>query len=96
MNSEDLKPKQVRQLSQVLARHLQFYMRLVKRIERLKWPPTDHVYVRAMRARDSVSALKTFVEQIGKDQPEPPSTPGAGWYLDAQETAPGRRRGRVV
>jgi hypothetical protein len=56
----------LQRLADNLARHLRFYCRLVKRMEQLKWPVIDPVYRRAVQARDSVSALKTFVDDVSR------------------------------
>ena len=76
MTSDDLKRQEVETLAGILAKHLRFYCRLVKRMEELKWPLRDPVYRRAVGARDSVSALKTFVEDVGRDAPLPPASRG--------------------
>jgi hypothetical protein len=75
--------------------HCQFYYRLVARMERLGFLPTDPVYQRALRAREAVDALRVFVDDIGANAPIPPATPGqVPHYLDDPDTAPGRRRAR--
>jgi len=76
VTSEDLKRQEVEKLSRILSKHLRFYCRLVKRMEELNWPLRDPVYRRTVMTRDLVSALKTFVEDVGKSAPLPPGNRG--------------------
>ena len=94
MKSEDLKPAQVQRLSAILSRHCAFYYRLAARMEARGWPVTDPVYQRALRARDAVDALKTFVEDVGKNAPAPPTTSPGYSYIESENVSPGRKRAR--
>ncbi len=96
MKAEDLKPHQRAQLSAIVTRHCRFYYRLVARMDRLGFLPGDSVYQRAILARNAVDALRVFADNIGKNAPTPPTTPGyTGPYVDDPEVAPGRKRARL-
>jgi len=54
-----------------------------------------------IHARNAVDALRVFVDDIGKNRPNPPTTPGAVWYLDIRMSrrataGDGGRGGREV
>ena len=84
------------ELSRIVLRHCQFYYRLSARAEALAWPVGDPVYRRIIHARDALSALRTFIADIGKNVPAPPNTPGIVHYLDDPNTAPRGRRARQI
>ena len=95
VNAEDLKPHQRAQLSAIVTRHCQFYYRLVARMDRLGFMPSDPVYQRAIRVMNAVDLLRVFVDDIGGNQPVPPTTPWhVAAYVDDADTAPGRKRAR--
>ena len=83
MRVENLKPHERAQLAAIVSRHSRFYFRLVKRMQRLGFVDSDPVYQHAIHASDAVHALQTFIEDVGKNAPVPPTTTG---YLDDSDS----------
>jgi len=57
VRSSNLKPAQVQQLEACVGRQLAYLNRLLERMDRLGWEPSDPMYVAALQARNGVHAL---------------------------------------
>jgi hypothetical protein len=79
MNADDLTPEQVQRLDDAIRRQLGYLTRLVQRMERRGWEPSDRVFratVDAQRARYKLSVhLHYAAVRDGVYLPVPPSKP---------------------
>lgn len=65
MDAKHLTPAQLASLAETTARHLRYLTRLVQRMDRLRWSPTDPLYLATLRARDMTHAMSGAIHSAG-------------------------------
>jgi hypothetical protein len=61
MNADDLTPKQVQRLNDAIRRQLGYLTRLVQRMERRGWEPSDRVFRAALDAQRAMYTLSVHL-----------------------------------